>query len=57
MGGASLLGSHLCERLLDERHEVIAIDDFSTFAYAILNKLIKEIAGDPRPTNLAAGAE
>lgn len=26
---------------------VIAIDDFSTFAYAIMNKLIKEIAGEP----------
>jgi Protein of unknown function (DUF1194) len=35
---------------------VIAIDDFSTFAYAIINKLIKEIAADPRPTNLAAGS-
>jgi hypothetical protein len=34
---------------------VIAIDDFSTFAYAIVNKLVKEIAGDPRPTNLAGG--
>jgi hypothetical protein len=34
---------------------VIAIDDFSSFAYAIVNKLIKEIAGDPPPTNLAAG--
>jgi hypothetical protein len=34
---------------------VIAIDDFSSFAYAIVNKLVKEIAGDPLPTNLAAG--
>jgi len=34
---------------------VIAIDDFSSFAYAIVNKLVKEIAGEPRPTNLAAG--
>jgi hypothetical protein len=34
---------------------VIAIDDFSSFAYAIVNKLIKEIAGEVPPTNLAAG--
>jgi Protein of unknown function (DUF1194) len=35
---------------------VIAIDDFSTFAYAIVNKLLKEIAGDPPTTNLADGS-
>ncbi|AUX48896.1 NAD-dependent dehydratase [Sorangium cellulosum] len=29
-GGAGFLGSHLCERLLGEGHEVIALDDFST---------------------------
>jgi hypothetical protein len=34
---------------------VIAIDDFTTFAYAIVNKLVKEIASEPRPTNLAQG--
>jgi UDP-glucuronate decarboxylase len=29
-GGAGFLGSHLCERLLADSHEVIALDDFST---------------------------
>jgi UDP-glucuronate decarboxylase len=29
-GGAGFLGSHLCERLLEERHEVIALDNFYT---------------------------
>ncbi|RUT34824.1 SDR family oxidoreductase [Arsenicitalea aurantiaca] len=29
-GGAGFLGSHLCERLLAERNEVICLDDFST---------------------------
>ena len=29
-GGAGFLGSHLCERFLDEGHEVIAIDNFVT---------------------------
>ncbi|OJY78865.1 MULTISPECIES: UDP-glucuronic acid decarboxylase family protein [unclassified Rhizobium] len=29
-GGAGFLGSHLCERLLQEGHEVVCIDNFST---------------------------
>ncbi len=29
-GGAGFIGSHLCERLIDDGHEVIAIDNFST---------------------------
>jgi UDP-glucuronate decarboxylase len=29
-GGAGFLGSHLCERLILEGHEVICLDDFST---------------------------
>jgi UDP-glucuronate decarboxylase len=30
MGGAGFLGSHLCERLLGDGHEVYAVDDFCT---------------------------
>jgi UDP-glucuronate decarboxylase len=29
-GGAGFVGSHLCERLLGEGHEVVALDDLST---------------------------
>jgi UDP-glucuronate decarboxylase len=29
-GGAGFLGTHLCRRLLDEGHEVLCVDDFST---------------------------
>ena len=29
-GGAGFLGSHLCERLLNDGHEVICLDNFFT---------------------------
>ena len=29
-GGAGFIGSHLCERLLDENHEVVCLDNFFT---------------------------
>jgi len=29
-GGAGFIGSHLCEALLDDGHEVVILDDFST---------------------------
>ena len=29
-GGAGFLGSHLCERLVDEQHDVICLDNFFT---------------------------
>ena len=32
-GGAGFIGSHLAERLLDEGHEVLALDDLSTGRY------------------------
>ena len=29
-GGAGFLGSHLCDRLVDERHDVLCLDNFFT---------------------------
>ena len=29
-GGAGFLGSHLCERLLDDGHEILCVDNFYT---------------------------
>jgi UDP-glucuronate decarboxylase len=39
-GGAGFLGSHLCERLLDEGHEVICLDNFYTGTKANISHLI-----------------
>jgi hypothetical protein len=36
---------------------VVSIEDFSTFAYAIRNKLIREIAGTDGPVHVAASGE
>lgn len=50
-GGAGFIGSHLCERLIAEGHQVIAIDDTSTGRYTNLRAIAKHqnfhfVAGD-----------
>ena len=40
-GGAGFLGSHLCERLLHEGHEVLALDDLSTGSRANVAHLLR----------------
>ena len=30
-GGAGFLGSHLCDRLLDEGHEVVCLDNYRRY--------------------------
>ena len=42
-GGAGFLGSHLCERLLDEGNEVICVDNF----YTGRKENISHLIGDP----------
>ncbi len=39
-GGAGFLGSHLCDRLIEEGHEVLCIDDFSTGSRANVAHLL-----------------
>ncbi|GJD77047.1 dTDP-glucose 4,6-dehydratase [Methylobacterium gregans] len=43
-GGAGFVGSHLCERLLAQGHEVLCVDNFFTGARANVAHLL----GDPR---------
>ena len=39
-GGSGFLGSHLCERLLDEGNQVICLDNFSTGRHENINHLL-----------------
>ena len=41
-GGAGFLGSHLCDRLLEDGHEVICLDNFFTGAKANIIHLRNE---------------
>jgi UDP-glucuronate decarboxylase len=40
-GGAGFLGSHLCERLLAEGHEVLCVDNFFTGSKANIFELLR----------------
>jgi len=43
-GGAGFIGSHLCERLVDEGHRVLAVDNLITGSRSTL----EQVAEDPR---------
>ena len=43
-GGSGFIGSHLCERLLDEGHEVLCVDNF----YSSSRSNIEHLLGNPR---------
>ncbi len=50
-GGAGFLGSHLCERLLNEGHEVLCVDNFytgrrSNIAHLLVNPLFEVLRHD-----------
>lgn len=40
-GGAGFIGSHLCERLIEDGHEVLAIDNLSVGRIANLERLLR----------------
>ena len=40
-GGAGFIGSHLSERLLNEGHGVVAIDNLSTGSYKNIEHLVE----------------
>ena len=41
-GGAGFLGTHLCRRLLDQGHEVLCVDNFSTGTRRNIEELLDE---------------
>lgn len=50
-GGAGFLGSHLCEKLLNEGHEILCVDNFYTgrrynIAHLLLNPLFEVLRHD-----------
>ena len=47
-GGAGFIGSHLAERLLDDGHTVIALDDLSTGSMANIEHLIGRVGFEYR---------
>ncbi len=40
-GGAGFIGSHLCERLLDENHRVLCVDNFMTSTHANIEDCLR----------------
>ncbi|MBN2029696.1 GDP-mannose 4,6-dehydratase [bacterium] len=40
-GGAGFIGSHLCEKLIENKHRVIAVDNLSTGNYQNIEHLVK----------------
>jgi len=51
-GGAGFIGSHLCENLLKEGHEVVCVDNFSTGNRANLPKNVEIMEADVNKDNL-----
>jgi nucleoside-diphosphate-sugar epimerase len=45
-GGAGFLGSHLCDRLIEQGHEVICLDNFFTGRKANIQHLHERILGE-----------
>ena len=43
-GGAGFLGSHLCERLLQDKHDVLCVDNY----YTGRRSNVEHLLGNPR---------
>ena len=42
-GGAGFIGSHLCERLIQQGHEVLCVDNFYTGTRANIAPLLQHV--------------
>ena len=51
-GGCGFVGSNLCEKLVDSKHNVVVLDNLSTGKISNLNNKVSFIAGDIRNVQL-----
>ena len=59
-GGAGFLGSHLCERMLDDGYEVVGLDNFCTgnpdnVAHLLENPKFRLVRADVTATSTSLG--
>ena len=45
-GGAGFIGSHLCERLINEGHDVICLDNYFTGSKDNIRHLLEEVLAE-----------
>lgn len=54
MGGASFIGLHLVNRLIDNRHTILVIDNLSSGNKVFINSKAQFIEMDIRDSNLSS---
>ena len=59
-GGAGFLGSHLCERLVNEGHHVLCVDNYFTgskknIEHLLVSQLVRDSVSAPAADDLMQG--